>query len=456
MKERKRPEVLAPAGSREKLETALLYGADAVYLAGQQFGLRAFAANFSPEELSSAVDYVHARGKKVYVTANIYAHQEDLAGLPAFFEQLESLQVDGIILADPGVFRLATRYAPSIPKQISTQASLTNVEACLFWYDLGVRRVVLARELTLDEIRSIRQALPADMELETFVHGAMCMSYSGRCLLSNYLVERDGNRGKCAQPCRWKYKVVDQNHPDKALEMEEDARGTYLFSSNDLWMIEHIPALIEAGVDSFKIEGRMKGAYYAGIVTKAYREAVDAYFEGRPFSVEQAKEELSAMVHRPFATGFYFDKPSEKAQIFSQATYMKEAVVLGIVKKEAGSVADAVSATGTSLPPLSEGLTWLPCEQRNKICVEDDIQFIRPKGPPLAWKVQQLCNEQGEALTACPHPKMTFFLSVPTAFAEELQTGCFLRRLGDKDQDPDSLVREHRSCDASGCSACQE
>lgn len=410
-----KPEILAPAGSPEKLETALLFGADAVYLAGRQFGLRAFAANFSQDELLEAVKMAHARGKKVYVTVNIYAHQEDLSGLTEYFAFLNQSGADGILISDPGVFALACRYAPLVPKQISTQASVTNAAACRFWYDLGVRRVVLARELTLNEIKSIRENVPADLELEAFVHGAMCMSYSGRCLLSNYLTERDGNRGRCAQPCRWKYRISDINHPGQALDLEEDERGTYMLSSNDLCMIEYIPQLVQAGINSFKIEGRMKGAYYAAVVTKAYREALDRYYEDpENYTVDpQAFVELCSMVHRTYATGFYFSKPQKDAQIFSQATYVKEAVVLAVVKETLGD--------GRVL-----------CEQRNKMSVGDHIQVVAPKGPTVALTVNQLTDLEGGELTATPHPQMEFYLHTTL----NLSPGSFLRRLGDKDNDP--------------------
>lgn len=429
MFKRPKPEILAPAGNFEKMQAAFRYGADAVYMAGQNFGLRAFAANFSRNEMSLAVRQARDLGRKVYVTTNIYAHQEDLHELPDYYAFLDDLRVDGVLISDPGLFRLAQKYAPHIPKQISTQASITNAEACKFWYDLGVRRVVLAREVTLAEIYSIREQIPVDLELEAFVHGAMCVSYSGRCLMSNYLAERDGNRGKCAQPCRWRYRVSDINHPEQSMEVEEDGRGTYLFSSNDLCLIEHIPELVDAGIDSFKIEGRMKGAYYAAIVTKTYREALDAYWQDPQHyqTAPEAMKELCSMVHRTYSTGFYFDKPKDHAQIFSEATYMKEAVVLAVVLE--------MRQDGSAL-----------CEQRNKMFAGETVQVIRPVGPTLDFNVDKIQTPEGEILESTPHPMMQFVIYPP----EPLAVGSFIRRLGDKDRDPDAAVGNCSSCSSCG------
>lgn len=430
----RKPELLAPAGSPEKLRAALLYGADAVYLAGEQFGLRAFAANFTREELAEAVTYTHGLGRKLYVTANIYAHQEDLADLPEYLRFLDSLRVDGILISDPGIFALAEEYAPNIPRQISTQASLTNASACRFWYDRGVRRVVLARELTLQEIRSIRDEVPEDLEIEAFVHGAMCMAYSGRCMLSQHFVQRDGNRGRCAQPCRWKYEIHEVGHPERSLELEEDSRGSYLLSSRDLCLIEHIPELVEAGINSFKIEGRIKGAYYAAAVTRVYRQALDAYFaDPEAFCVQpEWMEELCAMVHRPFGTGFYFDRPQDNAQIASEATYVKEAVVL---------------ARTTGLQEKG----WLPCSQRNKFRVGEQVEILPPKGEILRLQVSALRTDAGEPIPSVPHAQMAFQLQVPAEW--EIPVGSFIRKWGDKDQDPESLVAHASSC-SGGCASC--
>lgn len=438
-----KPELLAPAGSYEKMLTAFRYGADAVYLAGQNFGLRASAANFSSDEMRAAIRYAHTHGKKVYVTVNIYAHQEDLEGLKTYLASLEELGPDGLLISDPGVFALARDYAPSLPRQISTQASVTNAAACQFWYDLGVRRIVLARELTLDEIRDLRQHLPRDLELECFVHGAMCMSYSGRCLLSNYLTARDANRGRCSQPCRWRYSLVPHGHEDQPLDIEEDPRGSYLMSSRDLCLLPRLPDLVDAGISSLKIEGRMKGAYYVAVVVKAYREALDAYWSS-PENYRmnpEALQELSAMVHRPFSTGFYFNKPAEEAQIFAEATYMKEAVVLGIVQENSYTGApvnedDKLSDTASELAHLGPNATL--CEQRNKLLLGDDVQVVSPHGPTRHFRVERITDLAGQALESTPHPTMTYVLYPPFP----LEAHSFLRRMGDKDRDPDAQTRE--------------
>lgn len=404
-----KPEILAPAGSPEKLRAAFLYGADAVYLAGSQFGLRASATNFTQDEMAEAVVYAHERGKRVYVTANIYAHQEDLVALPAYLAFLDEIRVDGLLISDPGIFALAQRYAPHVPRQISTQASLTNAAACRFWYDLGVRRVVLARELTLAEIAAIRQEIPADLELEAFVHGAMCMAYSGRCLLSQHFVQRDGNRGRCAQPCRWQYELHEVGHPERRLALESDAHGSYLLSSKDLCLIEHLPELVAAGINSFKIEGRMKGAYYAALVTKTYREALDRYWaDPANYQVDPRwLQELSSMVHRPFSTGFYFDKPRDDAQIHTGATSVSEAVVVAYV---------------TASP--KDG--WLACEQRNKLTVGEAFEIIRPIGQTLVGQVSALKSIEGEPLEATPHAQMPYLLKVPEEWT--IPEGSYIRK----------------------------
>lgn len=415
------------------MRAAFLYGADAVYMAGAQFGLRASATNFTRPEMAEAVKEAHEQNKKVYITANIYAHQEDLKGFPDYLEFLDSIRVDGILISDPGLFALAERYAPHVPRQISTQASLTNAEACKFWYARGVRRVVLARELTLDEIRSIREAVPDDLEIEAFVHGAMCMAYSGRCMLSNHFLNRDGNRGRCAQPCRWQYQIHETGHPERDLILEEDERGSYLLSSRDLCLIDHIPELVAAGINSFKIEGRMKSAYYAAVVTKTYREALDRYWADPAHYIvsPQARIELQAMVHRPYATGFYFDRPQENAQIYAEATYLKEAVVLGVTTEAA-----------------SEG--WVLCAQRNKMVRGESIDIVRPQGEPLSLIVEELLDAERQPIESTPHAKMSFWLRVPAT--EKIPAGSYLRRYGDKDRDPNSKTSDCSCSGGCGCS----
>lgn len=419
-----KPEILAPAGNFEKLRAALRFGADAVYLAGQQFGLRAYASNFSPAEMKEAVAYAHALGRKVYVTANIYAHTEDLAALPDYLAGVEDCGVDAILVSDPGVFRLARKHAPNTELHISTQASVTNAEACKFWYDAGARRIVLARELSLDEIRAIRREIPADLELETFVHGAMCMSYSGRCLLSNALTGRDANRGACSQPCRWRYELVDPRDPTRRIGLEEDERGSYFLSSRDLCLLPELPQLVLAGISSLKIEGRMKGAYYVAVVVKAYREALDRFYEdpGHYEMDPAAMTELSAMVHRPYATGFYFDKPIENAQVATEATALHEAIVLGVVEATELPAASEMCLT-PELPVL------LRCSQRNKMRIGDEIQAVCPHGPTRTWTVDALWDAEGQPITDTPHATMTFYLRAP----DPLEPGSFLRKWGDKD-----------------------
>lgn len=406
-------ELLSPAGDLEKLKMAILYGADAVYMAGKQFGLRAFSTNFTEDELMQGVIYAHERNVKVYVTMNIMAHQEDFEGMEQYILYLSKCKVDAVIVSDPGVFSLVREVAPDMEIHISTQASVTNAKGCIFWHKAGAKRIVLARELTLNEIIDIRKEIPESLELEVFIHGAMCVSYSGRCLLSNHFTGRDGNRGKCAQPCRWKYYVTEENRKGEPLEIAQDDHGTYLFNSRDMCMIEYVPMLIEAGIHSFKIEGRIKGAFYAATATKAYREAIDLYYQD-PQSYKMDPEWLSDLektVHREFGTGFFFDKPMNQAQIFSGDSYMKEAVVVGIIKKY-----DAKSKRAI-------------IEQRNKIIEGDRLEIISPRGRHHEIIAGDIQDENGNPINSTPHAKMMF--SLPMRVPVDAES--FIRRLGDKD-----------------------
>ncbi len=417
------PELLCPAGSPEKLRAALLYGADAVYLAGSRFGLRASKTSFTDEELAWAVAYTHEKGAKAYITLNILSHEEDLSHLPDYARYLASIGADAVIISDPGVLSIVRKEAPKLEIHLSTQASTTNSASCNFWYEQGVKRIVLARELTLAEIQEIRSKIPADLELEAFVHGAMCMSYSGRCLLSNALTGRDANRGECAQPCRWSWKLSHENQPGDELFIEQDERGSYFFNSRDLCLVNHVPLLAKAGINSFKIEGRMKGAFYAATTAKVYREAIDRYArDPEGFTPDPRwQEELDLMVHRTYDTGFYFDKPSEDAKVETETSYHRAAAVCGVVSE--------------TCDPSSD---WIRCEQRNKLSVGETISIIRPIGENLSLTITELIDEDGCAIHDTPHPLMRFALSrkdlAPEAHSAEIPEGSFLRRLGDKDQ----------------------
>jgi len=411
--QQRRPELLAPAGDRAKLETAIAYGADAVYLGSKQFSLRAQSGNFPLDELADAISYAHDHQVRVYVAANILAHPADMRSVRTFMRALRPIGPDALIISDPGIFALAREEAPDLPIHISTQASVTNAEAVRFWAREGASRIVLARELGLDEIRTIREQIPAEIELEAFVHGAMCMAYSGRCLLSNFLTGRGANQGECAQPCRWEYEVREVKRPDQPLLLTEDQRGTYLMNSRDLCLIEHIPALVAAGLDSFKIEGRVKSAFYVATVVKAYREAIDQYLaDPGHFSVDPAwLSDLSKTVHRPFDTGFYFSRPAAEAKIFLQDTQVREAAVIGVAE--------------AYLP--DSGL--LLVQQRNKVSLGETIEIVQPKGRHLELQVQALLDLERRPITSTPHPKMYYYLPV----AEPVRPGSFIRRLGDKD-----------------------
>ena len=383
----KKPELLAPAGNMEKLKMALLYGADAVYLGGKAFGLRAFGGNFTNEELQEAVDFAHKLGKKIYVTVNIFPHNSDIAKLPAYLTFLNEIKVDAILVADLGVFTLAKEYAPDVELHISTQANNTNWAAVNAWAELGASRVVLAREMSLEEIKEIREK--CSVELEMFVHGAMCISYSGRCLMSNYLTGRDANRGSCAQPCRWNYALVEEKRPGQYFPVLEDERGTYIFNSKDMCLLPYLPDVIASGADSLKIEGRMKSVHYAASVVKAYREAIDSYFAA-PEQFEVKKEwveELDKVSHRAYTTGFYYGRPTEKDQIYGTSSYTQTSDFVGLVL-------DYDEKTG-----------FATVEQRNNMKVGQEIEIFQPHLAGYRQILQEMYNDEGEAIQVAPHPQ---------------------------------------------------
>ena len=400
----KKPELLIPASSLEVLKTAVTYGADAVYIGGEAFGLRAKAKNFTMEEMADGIVYAHAHGVKVYVTANILAHNRDLAGAREYFGQLRDLQTaagekaapDALIISDPGMFTIAKQVWPDVEIHISTQANNTNYETYLFWHALGAKRVVSARELSLEEIRQIREQIPEDMEIESFIHGAMCISYSGRCLLSNYFTGRDANQGACTHPCRWKYAVVEETRPGEYLPVYENERGTYIFNSKDLCMIEHVPDLVAAGIDSLKIEGRMKTALYVATVARTYRKAIDDFFESEEkylANMDWYKEEIGKCTYRNFTTGFYYGRPDENTQIYDSNTYNSEYIYLGIIYEK--------DAQGR-----------VRIEQRNKFCVGDQIEIMKPDGRDVATVVCSICDAEGNAMENAPHPKQELWLTL--------------------------------------------
>lgn len=390
------PELLIPASSLEVLKTAVVFGADAVYIGGEAFGLRAKAKNFSMEDMEAGIAFAHDRGVKVYVTANILAHNRDLAGVEEYFKELKKIRPDALIISDPGVFTIARSICPEIEIHISTQANNTNYETFRFWHSLGAKRVVSARELSMEELREIRAKIPEELEIETFVHGAMCISYSGRCLLSNYFTGRDANQGACTHPCRWKYAVVEETRPGEYLPVYENERGTFLFNSKDLCMIEHIPDLLSAGIDSLKIEGRMKTALYVATVARTYRKAIDDYVKD-PALYEQNlpwyRDQISNCTYRQFTTGFFYGKPDETAQIYDSNTYVKEYTYLGIVGEA-----------------NEEGLYRI--EQRNKFSVGETIEVMKPDGRNLSVTVKRIVNEAGEEQKSAPHPKQVLYLDL--------------------------------------------
>ena len=389
-------ELLIPAGSLDVLKTAVIYGADAVYLGGEAFGLRAKAKNFTNEEIKEGIAFAHERGVKVYITANILAHNDDLAGVEQYFEELKDIRSDALIISDPGVFAIAKRVLPDMELHVSTQANNTNYGTYLFWHQLGAKRVVSARELSLQEIREIRAHIPEDMQIESFIHGAMCISYSGRCLLSNFLVGRDANQGACTHPCRWKYSVVEETRPGEYMPVYENERGTYIFNSKDLCMIEHIPELVDAGIDSFKIEGRMKTALYVATVARTYRKAIDDYKKDPELyrkNMEWYKEEIGKCTYREFTTGFYFGKPTTDSQIYDSNTYVKNYTYLG--------TAEEVREDGCCR-----------IEQKNKFSVGEQIEIMKPDGRNVLVTVKGITDEDGNTMESAPHPKQVLWVDL--------------------------------------------
>ena len=390
---RRKPELLVPASSLEVLKTAVIYGADAVYIGGEAFGLRAKAKNFSPEDMKAGIAFAHEHGVKVYVTANILAHNDDLDGAREYFKELKEIGPDALIISDPGMFMIAKEVWPEVEIHISTQANNTNYQTYRFWWQQGAKRVVSARELSLAEIKEIREHIPEEMEIESFIHGAMCISYSGRCLLSNYFTGRDANQGACTHPCRWKYAVVEEKRPGEYLPVYENERGTYIFNSKDLCMIEYIPEIIDAGIDSLKIEGRMKTALYVACVARTYRKAIDDYLESEEkyrANMDWYRAEIAKCTYRQFTTGFYFGKPDENTQIYDSNTYVNDYVYLGTV--------ECLDERGLA-----------KFEQRNKFCVGDTIELMKRDGQNIETKVLAMYNEEGEAVESCPHSKQIIY-----------------------------------------------
>ncbi|MGN0314419.1 MAG: U32 family peptidase [Fusicatenibacter sp.] len=392
----KKPELLVPASSLEVLKVAVIFGADAVYIGGEAFGLRAKAKNFSMEDMKEGIRFAHAHGVKVYVTANILAHNRDLEGVRAYFRELREIGPDALIISDPGVYMIAKEVCPEIERHISTQANNTNYGTYLFWHELGAKRVVSARELSLAEIKEIRRQIPEDQEIETFIHGAMCISYSGRCLLSNYFTGRDANQGACTHPCRWKYAVMEESRPGEYLPVYENERGTFIFNSKDLCMIEHIPDLLDSGIDSYKIEGRMKTALYVATVARTYRKAIDDCLKN-PKLYEQNlpwyRDQISNCTYRQFTTGFFYGKPGEDAQIYDSNTYVKEYTYLGIVGERDANGHYAI-------------------EQRNKFSLGEQIEIMKPDGENIAVTVRGIWDEDGNPMESAPHPKQKLFIDL--------------------------------------------
>lgn len=405
-----KPELLIPAGSFENLKIAVQYGADAVYIGGEQFGLRAKAKNFSHEDMKEAVKYAHEHNVRVYVTANIIAHNDDLDGVEDYFESLKDIEPDALIIADPGILAIAKEVLPNMELHLSTQANNTNYAALNFWYKQGVKRVVIARELSFEEISTIRAKIPADMDIEAFVHGAMCISYSGRCLLSNYMANKDANKGACSHPCRWTYNLVEETRPGEYMPVIENERGTYIYNSKDLNMIEHIDELVKVGVSSLKIEGRMKTALYVATVTGTYRKAIDEFFED-PDAYQQNKamymEDLQKCSHRKFTTGFYEDKPDDEAQIYDSNTYVRDYTFVGRVAEDTNGVKTLV-------------------EQRNKFVIGDTLELMKSDGRFVEFIVEEIETKEGEMVESAPHPKQLIYLKLP----ESAKTNEIIRKNG--------------------------
>lgn len=388
----KRPELLSPAGDPERLTMALTFGANAVYLAGEQYGMRGGCANFSREELEKAVRLCHEKNARVHVTVNTLPRDDEMRLLPEYLEYLDSIGTDALIVADLGVFQLGKKYAPGCELHISTQAGIVNSASAEAWYDMGAKRVVLARELSLQEIIAIRQNVPTELEIETFIHGSMCVSFSGRCLLSNYMTGRDGNRGVCAQPCRWKYALMEEKRPGQYFPILETEQGTYIMNSKDMCMIDHVPELIDAGIDALKIEGRNKSSYYTAIITNAYQHAIDAAMAGRPLEPIW-REETEKVSHRNYYTGFYFGVPGN-SQYYQESRYIRDWQISAVV--------ESCDEQGNAV-----------VSQRNKFFVGSELELITPDGLPMPFTVEAMTDEEGLPLEACPRPQQRLKLKLP-------------------------------------------
>ncbi len=386
----KKPELLAPAGNIEKLKTAINFGADAVYLGGSKLNLRAFADNFTDEQLKTGVEYAHCRNRRVYVTINVFPHNEDFKGLPDYLKKLQEMKVDALIVSDPGIIMTAREIIPDMELHLSTQANNVNWKSAQFWYQQGIKRIVAARELSFDDIQVIKSNLPEECEIEAFVHGSMCMSYSGRCVISNYMTGRDANRGACAQPCRYKYYLMEEKRPGEYFPVFEDDKGAYILNSKDLCMIEHIPELMNSGIDSFKIEGRMKSSYYVAAVVKSYRQAIDTYFSDPPNYVFQQKwlDNLMKVSHRVYSTGFYFGKPD--AQIYETSSYIRDYDIVGIVKEY----------------DRKSGIAAI--EQRNKVYDGDKVEILSPRGDNFYIYLNDMKDDSGQKINSAPRAQMIF------------------------------------------------
>lgn len=400
---RRHPELLIPASSLEVLKVAVMYGADAVYIGGEVFGLRAKAKNFSLKDMTKGIEFAHKHNVKVYVTANILAHNKDLQGVREYFKELSQVNPDALIISDPAIFTIAKEVLPDMEIHISTQANNTNYGTFNFWHNLGAKRVVTARELSLDEIKEIKQNIPKDLEVETFVHGAMCISYSGRCLLSSFMAGRDANQGACTHPCRWKYSVVEESRPGEYMPVYENERGTYIFNSKDLCMIEYIPEIIESGIDSLKIEGRMKTALYVATVSRTYRMAIDDYLKDPKYyksRIPYYKEEISKCTYRQYTTGFFFGKPDNNTQIYDSNTYVREYTYLGLVGGKYTGDNENIKGDCYHI------------EQRNKFCVGETVEVMKQNGENIKVTVQSIYNEDGTSVNAAPHPKQGLYINL--------------------------------------------
>lgn len=403
-----KPELLAPGGSLEKLKTAIRYGADAVYIGGEAYSLRVAAENFSVEDMKRGLEFAHQRGKKVYLTANIIPHNSDIAEFEKFISEIAPLGFDAVLISDPGMFEITRELAPNLPIHISTQANNVNYKSASFWYKQGAKRVVLAREMSLKEIKEIREKTPKELELEAFVHGAMCISYSGRCLLSNYMTARDANQGACSHPCRWNYFLVEETRPNEYMPVYENERGSFIFNSKDLCMIEHIPEIIESGITSLKLEGRVKTAYYVATVVKAYRDEIDRFLdnpEKYKFNPE-SMEELLKVSHRPYSTGFYFGKPNENSQVYTTSSYIREYDLIGLIT-------DFDEKTGIAT-----------ISQRNRFFKGDEIEVLRPNKPYFSQKIEFMQDEWGNDIDVARNAEMT----VKIKLNDTAEAGSMLRK----------------------------